>query len=266
MLELEDEKRAYQASLSKAAPLMWEVPGREVFATQELVPIYKNNGKAVEVANYNPGNDSAFFSSIVTLMKSQAYELNRLADRLKRPRVYVFSLLSVMEGDMIEVDYDVEPPAAKDVGYQPYIAHYVINSNEQFSRINFVSPRAIENVVAACGDAHTASAKHLNELHAKFYDGLIFDSDRRKVLLPIFAKRAAALLSIWADKLGKIAPGDVFISNSSSEVQICISTDVDDSAINDANKDERLRSRLALLLHNLYRYDGPFRIQSDIPF
>lgn len=266
MLELEDEKRAYQASLSKAAPLMWEVPGREVFATQELVPIFKKNGQSSEVAIYNPGNDSAFFSSIVTLMKSQAYELNRLADRLKRPRVYVFSLLSVLEGDMIEVDYDTEQPTAKDVGYQPYIAHYVINRNEQFSRINFVSPRAIEDVVAACGDAHVASAKHLNDLHAKFYDGLIFDGDRRKVLLPIFAKRAATLLSIWADKLGKITPGDVFISNSSSEVQICISTDVDDSAIDEANRDERLKSRLALLLHNLYRYDGPFRIQGDIPF
>ncbi len=266
MLEKNDEQRAYQASLSKVAPLLWEAPKREVFATQELVPIYKGNGTSTEVASYNPGNDSAFFASIVTLMKSQAYELNRLGDRLNRPRVYVFSLLSVMEGDMIEVDYDAEPPVARDIDRQPYIAHYIINRNEQFSRINFVSPQAIEEVVAACGEAHSASAKHMHELHSKFYSEVITDSAKRKVLLPVFAKRAAVVLSIWADQLGKIAADEVDLLNNSDGVEVAVFTDAPDSAIDEANQDERVRARLAKAFLDIYKYSGPFRIGRDIPF
>jgi hypothetical protein len=266
MLEREDEKRALQANLSKASPLMWEAPTREVFATQELQPVYKGNGKSTEVASFNPGNDSAFFASIVTLMKSQAYELNRLNDRLTKPRVYVFSLLSVMEGEMIEVDYDEEKPEARDTYCQPYIAHYIIDRKEQLSRINFVSRSAMDEVIDACGKAHLACSERMSDLHAKFYREVIKDREMRKVLLPKFARHAAVWISVWGEGFGKVAPEEVDLSYDSEGVEIGISSDVPDSRFDAANKNERLTTRLAKALLDIYKYDGPFRLERDIPF
>lgn len=266
LLNQEGARNSLHMALAKVAPLLWEDPSREVFGTQELIPIGKKNGSSDEVDHYDHANDQAFFSSICTLMKAQAYEADRLADRQVKPRIYVFSLLSVMDGELIEVDYDGKAPVARDVDSQPYIAHYIINNREQFSRINFVSIGALDKAIAECGEAHEAMVKHLEKAHIEFYQSCIKDNAIRRYLLPQFAKRIHSLFAIYAPALGKIDADDINLIYENGIARIAVFTNADAEEVAKANADARFRKSLARALLSIYRYEGEFEIVEDVPF
>jgi hypothetical protein len=266
MLNKEDERNDLHLELGKVAPLLWKDPSREVFGTQELRPIGKNNGKSIDVDHYDHANDQAFFQSICTLMKAQAYEVDRLADRQVKQRIYVFSLLSVMDGELIEVDYDNRTPEAHDVDNQPYIAHYIIHKREQFSRINFVSIDALDKTIEQYGAAHTKMVSHLEKCEARFYSSSMADNSIRRHLLPAFARWARAYLQVYAPNFGKIDENDIELYFEGDVAKIAVLTNVDDNVFVSANADEKLNHVLARYLKKIYRYDGEFTIVREIPF
>jgi len=64
----------------------------EVFAFQEM-----------DQKTGAPQNDKAIFAAATSLMKAQAYELGALPLRKKKPSVYQFNLLSVVDADLVRL-------------------------------------------------------------------------------------------------------------------------------------------------------------------
>lgn len=77
---------------------------RQAFAFQ----LVTNNGEA-------PRNDKPIFESLTDLMKAQDHELSILPKRMKKNRIYLFNLVTVVDAPIYEVTYDKEKPIAKEV-------------------------------------------------------------------------------------------------------------------------------------------------------
>lgn len=102
-----------------------DVPTCDIFAFQEMD---RESGKA--------HNDKAIFSAITSLMKAQAYELDALPKRRKEAAVYSFHLLSVVDSDIVRLDFGNGSSAATAVPVtdELYVARYHQSSTDFCTR------------------------------------------------------------------------------------------------------------------------------------
>lgn len=263
--------KSFATSLSKKSPNLWGLPKVDIFGFQELSPIVQSVSRGqVEISGYKPSNDKAIYSSITSLMKAQAYELGRLPDRIKEPRIYVFSLLSVMDGDMVEVCYDTDPPKLADMQIKGYIAHYIIKNTEQYCRINFVHRDYLKEIISEYDKSHQSVAAELKKAITGFYKDVFKDRDKILALRSLFVSKILVYLNVLGGFRGehRVSDEDVSLdySDESKTVQINIMTLLDDEKVDSLNGVDALRERAKKLLKDIYRYEGPFEFAADVPF
>jgi hypothetical protein len=263
--------KAFNEALSADSPSIWGTPKREIFGFQELVPAWKTkSGTDSELTHFNTNNDRALFSSIKSLMKAQAYELGRLPTRWKKPVVYVFSLLSVMDGDMVEVTYDPKGTAVSATALQNYIANYIITGKEQFSRINFVHTSALRRVIGELDKAHDNARAEIEAARKSFFSTVLDSWAQQSVLIPAFTKKLLFLINLYGrfrgDHEAKANSIGLEYLKEKKTLEIQLSNTVDDGAINKLNDSDVLRERTAQALKEIFKYEGEFRYAFDIPF
>lgn len=59
-------------------------------------------------------------------MKAQAYELGALSERKKKPSVYQFNLISIIESDLIRLNIDGHNISQVEIESEHYISRYII--------------------------------------------------------------------------------------------------------------------------------------------
>jgi hypothetical protein len=243
------------------APTIWRSPSRAVFAFQELAP--QPGGRVVAK------NDSSIYGSLASLMKAQAYEVSRLDRRKSTKAAYIFTLLSVHEGQMFDVRYDSACPKVEDCEFREHIAHYIIGREEQFSRVNFVNIACLERIVSELDEAHNKLSEEVQEQWDNFYKDVMKSKERIAVFGDTFKRRLHLFAKRFHPKPEKFSPSDIEVSYNEKLNMVEIGfSDVDDERVIQAmNEDSHLGFMATAILKQVYKYDGEFRfVTDDSPF
>jgi hypothetical protein len=234
------------------------VPDFEVFAFQEM---NRNSGA--------PQNDKSIFSSLTSLMKAQAYELGALSQRKKSPSVYQFNLLSIIESDLIRLIIDGDNISEASIDSEHYISRYIIKKNEIFSRIRFVKAACFEEKLKDYGKLHEANCRWFDRSCNAFYDGILKDQERSKVLIENFRSkiRWSIYLAVKSFSGVQVKSEDISLEWNEKANILYVTLLEDQAVIEHLNKDAKLLSLVSKALRDVYRYIGEFQFAiEDIPF
>src|SRR5258708_15698332 len=114
-------------------------------------------------------NDKNIFNATSSLMKAEAYELNRLEKRKKRPVIYTFNLLSIAETDLVILHFAGKDINAMEAGDARFIFNYIVNRSETASRIHFIGFGELDRVLGTYDLLHEANGAFFEKRHSAFY-------------------------------------------------------------------------------------------------
>jgi hypothetical protein len=172
MLDRSDWRSEYTAFVAqRPCADLHQIPNRHIFAFQEMS---KTTGK--------PDNDRNIFESVTSLMKAQAYELAALPQRNRPPSIYHFNLLSVVETDLVRLDFSADGDIDEtSVEEETYVARYIIARQQTFARIHIVQFGALLRVLNRYNALHEANVAFFEVLNRKFYQEAIGFEERGRV-------------------------------------------------------------------------------------
>lgn len=229
-------------------------PTVEVFAYQEM---NKTNGR--------PQNDKAIFSAITSLMKAQSYEIASLPARKKKPSVYQFNLLSVVETDLVRLMFSGEDIVESPLETEHYLTRYILKKQETFSRIRFIQSDALEGTLEDYGQLHSGNCKWFADEIDSFYLNLVKDPVRAAVFESDFNRQ----IDFWLElvlrrKISEFGP--VTVNWREEEEIVWLGLTATEEEIKKLNEHPRVQSRVAAFLKSIYHYEGKFTFEDDIPF
>lgn len=233
-------------------------PAVEVFAFQEM------NQKTGA-----PQNDKPIFSSITSLIKAQAYELGALPLRKKAPSIYQFNLLSVIDAELARLMFQGASITCAAIDSEHYLARYIVRKKETFSRIRFIRSNALPAALPDYGRLHQANANLFGTACDAFYDGIMKDHSRRKILIDDFSKDVKWRLNWVISKAFNTTTevGDFWLYWNAEDSRLEIQLNLPFEQIAFLNEDAETTKRVASALLSIYRYDGPFIFDvDDVPF
>ena len=257
--------------LAKKASDVWGTPEKEIFGLQELTPTTASGKSTDPINSYKTDNDRAFFSSISTLIKAQSYELARLPERQSGAHIYVFSLLTVLEGEMVEINYEKASPSVGATEKQKYIAHYIVNRNEQFTRINFVSRNFLPKIVPQYSSSHDTLVAKLTRDRDTFYKNILTDPIRTSAFIETFRDQVKDILNLYTPGIldNPIEASDIDLDWDKKHSTVVVRLwlfDKDNDKIKKLNDAERIGPQIEAVLKSVYKYAGEFRFGVAIPF
>lgn len=233
-------------------------PQIEVFAFQEMD---KGNGA--------PKNDKAIFSSITSLLKAQAYEIESLPLRKKTPSIYQFNLISVVDTEIIRLMSKDDKISGSIVSSENYITRYIINKKETFSRIRFIQAEKFDDSLQDYNLLHKSNELWFERLQASFYNSIIKDRRRREVFKEEFDAEILKKLNLYVNVFMRKYPKleQCYLTWKEDDQKLCIEIDSSDDIINFANNNELVNNFTKLKLESIYKYSGKFEFTPfDVPF
>ena len=233
------------------------VPSVEVFAFQEMDG---NSGK--------PKNDKPIFSAVTSLMKAQAYELSALPLRRKAPAIYQFNLLSVVDAELLRLMFVGPDITCSSLETEHYLARYIVKKKETFSRIRFIKASKFGNALQDYARLHQANCKWFGTEFDAFYIDVVKDFSRTEVLIEEFSKKIGWFVRTRLEKhFGRatdFGKPSLFWSDTTNDLVVNVIATVEVFAY--LNEDGDIKKHVAQALREIYRFEGGFRFDDDIPF
>lgn len=247
----------YHARVKDDVLAALEDPAFDVFAFQEM-----NRESGV------PKNDKAIFESITSLMKAQAYEVRALPMRKTVPSVYHFSLLSIVDTEMIRILFSDGAINASEIESEHYLANYIINKKQDVSRIRFLCASKFADIISDYDKLHTFNCKVFSSYCDEFYDRVFEDWRRIKVFIEEFRSKVwwKLYLSI-KNKYGQDLKKDsIDLSWNSNRHGVSINLPLLEEHLIFLNGDDGAKAIVKKALLDIYRYEGTFLFTEDVPF
>lgn len=235
-------------------------PKVEIFAFQEM-----NSASGL------PQNQKAIYESIISLIKAQAYEMAALPERKKAPCVYQFNLLSVVDANIVRLQFRGDEISSELTTSEHHVSRYILKSRQSFSKIRFINASVFESILADYDNLHKANLGWYSKTCDSFYDGIEQDPNRIKLYIDEFKKEIRSKIYNRIYKLLRKSINLEGISlfwredKKSLVVYLEMKEDTDDIAV-ELNGDVETEKFVAAALKKVYRYTGLFYIESDIPF
>jgi hypothetical protein len=234
------------------------IPDRDVFAFQEL-----------NLASGKPQNDKNIYGSVSSLIQAQAYELKALPDRKKgQICFYQFNLLSVIESDMLRLEFSNSGISSVSVNFEHHIARYIFDKNETFSRIHFLRDHVLPDALKDYNRLHRANITLSSQLSKEYYSQVIQDQKRSAVLYKEFRSSLSWYLNYRVKKELSIDVNFneiVFLWDAKSDTLEIRGFD-DFNVVEFLNDDVDVQDKTKKSLFDIYRYSGEFKFTDDIPF
>lgn len=233
------------------------VPTVEVFAFQEMD---KNSGK--------PQNDKPIFSAVTSLMKAQAYEMSALSARKKSPAIYQFNLLSVVDTDLVRLMFKDPTIECTPLESEHYLARYIIRKRETFSRIRFIKACAFSSVLQDYGRLHQANCRWFGAECDTFYADLVKDWKKVEVLVEDFKNKIHWFVNWRLERQFRrpIDIGTPSLNWNQTKSAVWIGVTATPDVLEFMNEDSEIKEHVAKALKAIFRYDGAFEFDEDIPF
>lgn len=228
---------------------------KNIFATQLVSP----DGSA-------PKNDKPIFDSITGLLKALDHELAALPNRAKRKkRLYLFSLVTVVEAPLVEVQYKGDSGKAVEVDRITHLARYMVSKRELSAHVHFIRSDKIGEFVGTLSDLAEHNALHMQSLVGKSFHAIRTSQSVRAQLAKMLGFRLRWRLNRVIQQHG-FAQEITDIALSYNKDQLTIDIDADETAIVFLNEDTEARKLASQLLKEVARYEGAFRFDIDVPF
>lgn len=244
---------------------------KQVFAFQEMNKI---TGKQK--------NDENIYNSIVTTIKALEYERRSLNKRKKTKAFYNFNLISILDGEMVDINFDSSELVTSEIDNIKYLNRHIINNKEEFYRVHFIKKDGFESILNKYNSLVDWNFSGYYNLFKSYYVDVFNYEKRVKVLWKEFTEE----ILFWINLNTKIAYKEITGKNLGTKVKsvdyeydnkakilniIIVLTDsptyVDDDINNELNKDSYLMKKIKEKLLKWYRYKGKFRFsEPQIPF
>jgi len=116
-----------------------------VFAYQEI-----------RKSNNAPSNDSNIYSSISSLIKAQAYEIESLKGGRRNDKKYIYNLnlLSVADLDFYELEYEKDMVKTSKIHSINYLNRFLIGNQEKHARIDFIKFDVLKKIIIEYDKLH----------------------------------------------------------------------------------------------------------------
>jgi len=230
---------------------------RDVFAAQLIKP-----------SGEEPNNDTPIFNSVSGLFKALDHELTALPERAKgKSRLYLFSLVTIADVAMVDVQYKGDQVAAKEVSEMTYLARYMVRKRELAAHVHFVRSDVVEAFVLKLSALADHNCQQSTALVKASYEAIRFSVE----VQAHFAARLEPWLSL---RLGQILTGHgrkekvamVELEWSSSGNELVVGVDLYGEALATLLRDAEAVEVVRRALIDYAKYSGKFRIDSAIPF
>lgn len=226
------------------------IPSVDVFAFQEM-----------KCSSGTPQNDKNIFNALTSLMKAQAYEISALPRRKSQSQVsvYQFNLLSIIDSDLVRLNFIDDEIEAQQIDSEHYIARYIIKKIEIFSRIRFIKATYFKKALADYDRLHIANCKWFDRTYNNFFDGIAEDSKRTEVLIEEFRDklRKSHFGIVLKFKKGLDAK-DISLNWLSEQIKLEVTLPVNSEFIKSLNQDDKAKKTVSEALKEIYRYTGDF--------
>jgi hypothetical protein len=241
-------------------------PEDHIFAFQELCTTH---GTAKD--------DKAIYQAVTSLMKAQGYEKasrKKKCEEDSRKRLYNFSLLSVINGELLVAklneDFvgDVDASIGK-TNLATYIGNYIIDQSEIVARVNFVTFDALDDVIYAFDEMHKYDTTFFQGRIDEYFKDPFTDEAASNVFKRELESRIVRWINMIISRVGLDGPDVDELrlgwKSPGRELGIYISA-YEDATFDALNADKKLKERVQSALADLYRYHGAFSFDMDFPF
>lgn len=234
-------------------------PQKHIFAFQEL-----NKKKGT------PQNDRAIFNSIVSSMKSQDYEIGSLDKRKKEESIYNFNLISVVDAQLLRINYGNGEPSVDNISSDIYVGSYIINKKETISRVHFIMSDGFDSCLSTYNMLHSHNIKQTSVIFESYYIDCLKDKRKVDLFLNEFSRNIRwniykAIRELRTDGSIKDVIGICW-----DERKTCVAITVDDvwkeEEVDALNANNKIKVEVASALKKIYRYEGEFYFDNNVPF
>ncbi|MFB0494649.1 hypothetical protein ABID99_000886 [Mucilaginibacter sp. OAE612] len=231
---------------------------RVVFAYQEI-----------RKSNNAPSNDSNIYSSIASLIKAQAYEISSLKDGRKKNQKYIYNinLLSVADLDFHELHYENDKVTVSEINRINYLNRFLISSQEQHSKIDFVKFDILKSVIEEYDTLHKWNINFYRTVNKDFFDNVFKDYKKKSFIINKTKSQYLDLVKFSYRQETGISKDFTFLVLETDENGLNINVSDIDSENEHLNRNERLKIRTADWLKDNFKYSGNFTFTDDfLPF
>lgn len=219
-------------------------------------------------SNHAPSNDSNIYSSIASLIKAQAYEIASLKDGRKKDEKYVYNinLISVADIDLYELHYDKNSVSTLSIDRINYLNRFLISSQEQHSKIDFVKVDILEKVIEEYNTLHDWNVNFYKTINKEFYNDVFTDYGKRTLIVDKTKSNFLWYVKNYtSNTLSNIDFNFLFLDQNDENVLINVS---DSSEVNKIlNSNRKLHHHTSEWLKNNFKYSGKFIFTEDLlPF
>ncbi|NMM50337.1 hypothetical protein [Marinigracilibium pacificum] len=255
-----DINKDYYEFLSKENSIdIMDTPKNDVFAFQEMS---KRNGA--------PKNDKNIFTSITSLMKAQAYEIDRKRVTHSDKAVYQFNLISIIDSDLIRLNMlDDKTITQEEIESEQIVTQYIIRRKEDFYRIQFIKADVFEKYLKKYDRIHEANLRFFKNNRDNFFVDILKNDRKVELLKPEFLEEIldplyeASSYSVSKESVSKYLE---LIWDIDGEI-VRIYLNEEQKIIDRLNDSDSFCIKTKEALNKIYRYDGGFIYSSDnLPF
>lgn len=121
--------------------------------------------------NCKPQNDKPIYDSIISLIKAYESEKKSLKKRKKEKVYYDFSLITVIEGDIIEAYFNNknEIKIIENREELKYVNRHIIDESENFYKIHFIKKEKFENILEDYENQTKYTAENLKTDYEEYF-------------------------------------------------------------------------------------------------
>lgn len=251
---------------------------KDVYATEntelnEKIFEIKRHAFAAQLVSTRDGaphNDKAIFDSVSGLMKALDHELSALPKRMKRNRIYIFNLITIVDAPLVDARFTDKKISPVEVEEFRYLARYIVGKREITARIHFIQKNSIEDSLKVFSSLSNHDKGYfLNQLdlaykaittneHVRDYFGKLLATS---LLWRINSRLAGTEFDVLeSDK-------DIILSYDEFHQELVIELNTEPDVITAIAGDAPLEKTVAKLLKEKARYEGDFRFDVfSVPF
>jgi len=233
-------------------------------ARPEFAKTYRDRLNRVGVSNILTNPEYEVFA----FQEMDRNELGVLPSRKKNPCVYQFNLLSVVDADLVRLVMTDGEITQEAIESEHYISRYIIKKRETFSRIRFVTHSHFRKILPDYDHLHKVNCGWMIDSIDRFYEDILSDWPRVRVLLEDFRDRAfwplyTTVTKDFGEKLNK-----EMISLGWNENENCAIVELpfNSDQLLALNDDNDVKAAIGSVLQKVYRYSGDFKFSVDLPF
>ena len=84
--------------------------------------------------------------------------------------MYQFNLLSVIDSDLVRLQFSNEEIHAESIDSEHYIARYIIKKKESFARVRFIKASSFKTALADYSRLHTGNCRWFGLTYGRFFE------------------------------------------------------------------------------------------------